>query len=139
MSKDTIKEFKGQYYFLSNFYSVEVTYNGITYKNNESAFQAQKDPQKAASFAHLESAQAKRKGRAVRLRHNWDKIKEQIMYEICLAKFTQNENLKLKLLETGDAYLEEGNDWGDKEWGVVNGKGKNKLGKILMRVREELR
>ena len=56
MSKDTIKEFKGQYYFLSNFYSVEVTYNGITYKNNESAFQAQKDPQKAASFAHLESA-----------------------------------------------------------------------------------
>lgn len=61
------------------------------------------------------------------------------MYEICLAKFTQNENLKLKLLETEDAYLEEGNDWGDKEWGLVNGNGKNKLGKILMRIRDELK
>lgn len=139
MNKKTIKEFKGQYYFLSNYYNAEVTYNGITYKNNEAAFQAQKDPKKTSSFAHLDPSQAKRKGRSVKLRHNWDKIKEQIMYEICLAKFTQNENLKLKLLETEDAYLEEGNDWGDKEWGLVNGNGKNKLGKILMKIRDELK
>lgn len=61
------------------------------------------------------------------------------MYEICLAKFSQNENLKARLLETGDKHLEEGNTWGDKIWGTVNGEGENNLGKILMRVRAELR
>ena len=43
------------------------------------------------------------------------------------------------MIETGDEYLEEGNTWGDRIWGTVNGKGQNNLGKILMRVREELR
>lgn len=61
------------------------------------------------------------------------------MYEICLAKFSQNEELKIKLLATGDEHLEEGNTWGDRIWGTVNSKGQNHLGKILMRVREELR
>lgn len=61
------------------------------------------------------------------------------MYEICMAKFTQNEDLKEKLLATGNDILEEGNTWGDKVWGTVNGVGENKLGKILMKVREELR
>ena len=60
------------------------------------------------------------------------------MYEIVLAKFSQNEYLKRRLLETGNALLIEGNDWGDTYWGVCNGRGKNKLGKILMRVRTEL-
>lgn len=55
---------------------------------------------------------------------------------IVLAKFEQNENLKEKLINTGDAYLEEGNDWGDKIWGTVNGNGSNLLGQILMRIRE---
>lgn len=61
------------------------------------------------------------------------------MYEICKAKFTQNEDLKAKLLATGNDILEEGNTWGDRVWGTVNGVGENRLGKILMRVREELR
>jgi predicted NAD-dependent protein-ADP-ribosyltransferase YbiA (DUF1768 family) len=54
-------------------------------------------------------------------------------------KFTHDAKLRQKLLATGDAILEEGNDWGDQVWGVVNGVGKNRLGKILMKVREELR
>ena len=61
------------------------------------------------------------------------------MYEICKAKFTQNEDLKEKLLATGNDILEEGNTWGDRVCGTVNGVGENRLGKILMRVREELR
>lgn len=61
------------------------------------------------------------------------------MYEIVKAKFTQNEDLKQRLLETGDMYLEEGNTWGDRTWGTINGKGQNRLGKILMKVREELK
>lgn len=61
------------------------------------------------------------------------------MYEICKAKFSQNTELKKRLLSTGNEHLEEGNTWGDKIWGTVNGVGENRLGKILMRIREELR
>lgn len=61
------------------------------------------------------------------------------MYEICKAKFTQHKDLAEKLLETGDEELVEGNKWNDTYWGVCNGKGKNQLGKILMRIREELK
>lgn len=61
------------------------------------------------------------------------------MYEICKAKFSQNEELRNRLIETGDEHLEEGNTWGDRIWGTVNGIGENRLGKILMRVREKLK
>lgn len=136
-----IKEFRGKYYFLSNFSNAPVEYNGITYLNNEAAFQSMKtmNIRKREQFANLDPSTAKRKGRNVILRNDWEKVKEQIMYEICKNKFSQNEDLKIKLLETGDQYLEEGNTWGDKEWGTYKGVGKNKLGKILMRVRDELR
>lgn len=136
-----IKEFRGKYFFLSNFYEAPVTWQGITYDNNESAFQSAKvfDEKIRKSFAHLAPSMAKRKGRHVLLRHDWEKVKDDIMFEICLAKFSQNENLKQKLLDTGNEYLEEGNTWGDTYWGTVNGKGKNKLGKTLMKVRECLK
>ena len=61
------------------------------------------------------------------------------MKDIVLAKFTQNQFLKEKLLATGDAYLIEGNTWGDRVWGQVNGVGQNRLGKILMEVRDMLK
>ena len=61
------------------------------------------------------------------------------MLEIVRSKFKQNKDLAKKLIETGDAYLEEGNWWGDKIWGVCNGEGENRFGKILMQVREELK
>jgi len=63
------------------------------------------------------------------------------MEEIVRAKFTQNECLREMLLATGDAVLEEGNTWNDTFWGVhlKNGQGQNHLGRILMKVREELR
>ncbi|NWN81082.1 NADAR family protein, partial [Bacillus sp. (in: firmicutes)] len=48
-------------------------------------------------------------------------------------------HLKNKLLQTGESILIEGNTWGDKIWGVCNGVGENKLGKILMKVRNELK
>jgi ribA/ribD-fused uncharacterized protein len=140
-NKTMIKEFRGQYYFLSNFYNAKVTWEGITYLNNESAFQSAKvtDFDTRLKFANLDPSSGKRKGRHVQLRHGWDNIKFDIMYEIVKAKFTQNEDLKAKLLATGDKELQEGNTWNDKIWGVCNGKGQNHLGKILMRVREELR
>ena len=72
------------------------------------------------------------------MRSDWEEVKNKVMYEIVLAKFTQNSDLKEKLLATGDEHLEEGNTWGDTIWGTVDGVGENRLGKILMRVRDEL-
>ena len=63
------------------------------------------------------------------------------MEDIVRAKFTQNQELKQQLIGTGDAYLEEGNTWHDTCWGVdlKTGEGQNHLGKILMKVRQELK
>lgn len=136
-----INSFTGKYFFLSNFYEAPVKWKGITYRNNESAFQSAKvlDKTLRKEFSNLDPSSAKRKGRQVKLRPGWDEIKFDIMYDICYEKFSQNEDLKIKLLDTGEEHLEEGNNWGDKIWGTVKGKGQNLLGKILMEVREELR
>lgn len=135
-----IKEFKGDYHFLSNFYSMPVTFEGITYRNNEAAFQAMKckDISKRIEFSDLNPSAAKKKGRRVELREDWEEVKTNIMYEIVKAKFYQSIVLKELLLQTGNTYLEEGNTWGDRVWGTVNGQGENRLGKILMEVRREL-
>lgn len=133
-----IKKFEGEYRFLSNFSNHPVTYGRLSYPNAEAAFHAQKCPERAKEFCHLNPSQAKRLGRRVSLRPDWEKVKDDIMYDILWRKFTQNPELKKALLETGDAHLEEGNNWGDKYWGTVNGVGKNKLGKLLMKLRKEL-
>lgn len=134
-----ISSFRGQYFFLSNYFPAPVTYQGITFQNSEAAFQAMKCPSMAAQFAALPPDKAKKFGRTVQLRGDWESVKEQIMYDICLAKFTQNIDLCRMLVATGDSELIEGNTWNDKCWGVCYGEGENKLGKILMRIREELR
>ena len=139
----TIDSFRGKYYFLSNFFPAEVTYNGLTYQNNEAAFQAQKtySKEERIEFTTLEPKDAKRRGRRVRLRRDWEQVKDRIMEEIVRAKFSQNEELKEQLLATGDAQLVEGNRWNDCYWGIDirSGVGENHLGKILMKVRSELR
>jgi ribA/ribD-fused uncharacterized protein len=74
----------------------------------------------------------------VSLRKDWEQVKYDIMLDIVRAKFSQNPEIKEKLIATGNTPLEEGNTGGDRIWGTVNGKGANNLGKILMKVREEL-
>lgn len=90
-------------------------------------------------FHEFRSIICKETGRRVQLRSDWEEAKYNVMYEIVKAKFTQNLDLKTKLLETDNQHLEEGNTWGDKIWGTVNGVGENNLGKILMRVRGEIK
>lgn len=135
-----INNFRGDYFFLSNFYIAPVTYADITYTSNEAAFQAQKlaDPERRIEFGGLNPSEAKKLGRHVPLRPDWEEVKIGIMYQIVTAKFMQNPALRLRLQATGSAQLEEGNTWGDTFWGRVNGIGQNHLGKILMQVRSEL-
>lgn len=137
---NTIDKFRGEYYYLSNFYDVDLVYNGIRYSNSESAFQAQKtlDNDIKVKFSSKSGKAAKSLGKSVKLREDWELIKDNIMYEVCLQKFLQNKNILDKLLSTGDAELIEGNLHGDRYWGVCKGTGQNKLGKILMRIRSEL-
>lgn len=139
--KKVIDSFDLEYNFLSNFYPCSVTYKGITYQSSEAAFHAQKtlDIHERVKFIRLNPSQSKKAGRALQLRDDWEEVKYQIMYDIVLQKFVQNEWIQQKLLATDDAELIEGNWWGDTYWGVCKGVGENNLGKILMDVREYLR
>lgn len=136
-----INKFRGDYNFLSNFYSVPITWEGITYPSTEAAFQAAKtlDMNDRARFSFMYPAEAKKAGYSVKLREDWDQIKYKIMYDICKIKFSKYPTLKGRLLETGNEYLEECNTCNDRTWGTVDGIGMNCLGKILMRIRDELR
>ena len=135
-----IRQFRGDFFFLSNFYNCPVAYKQLTYTNNEAAFQAQKcvSDTERIQFTKLSPSEAKRLGRRVSLRKDWEDVKVSIMEEVVRAKFTQNAELADKLLATGDAHLEEGNTWGDRVWGTVNDIGANQLGIILMKIRDEI-
>ena len=141
MNQSKISNFKGEYAFLSNFYEAQVNIDGIIYKNSEAAFQAQKcrDQNERLRFTEMTALEAKRFGKKVNLRPDWEKEKVNIMRGIVFTKFDQHPELAQKLLETGDTYLEEENTWGDQFWGTVNGKGANYLGHILMETRETLK
>lgn len=132
-----IDNFKGEYGFLSNFQPCKVIYNGVEFDNAEAAFQAQKCPNRISDFIGIPASTAKSLGRRYPLRSDWEEVKDKIMYEVVDAKFSQNEWLKEKLLQTGNAYLIEGNTWHDYYWGYCNGRGKNKLGIILMALRDK--
>ena len=132
-----------QYRFLSNFYEAKVEYCGLVYGSNEAAFQAQKCiiEEEKIPFTAYDPGKSKGVGRRVQLRPDWEEVKVGLMEEIVRAKFTQNPELAAKLLATGDKVLVEGNHWGDTYWGVDThtGQGENRLGKILMEIREELK
>lgn len=134
-----ITSFRGKYAFLSNFYECDVPFNGTIYRSAESAFQAQKCPEYAKEFQLLSAKEAKAISRKIKLRSDWDQVRTSIMYQIIYSKFYYNEELRQKLLDTGDRNLIEGNTWGDTYWGVCNGIGENYLGRILMLVRDEFR
>ena len=137
-----ISSFFDQYRFLSNFYMAPIELGDIEYPSSEHAFQAAKTKDKKIrkKIARQPTArQAKQLGRAVELREDWEERKVNIMYRILFAKFNQHKDLREKLFATGDAELVEGNTWGDMYWGVCGGNGENKLGKLLMLLREELR
>ena len=132
-------QFRKQYYFLSNMCpcSLGVAINGKIYKFTcvEAAFQAHKCPERADEFENIDSHTAKKLGRRVPLRADWEQVKDQIMLNLVTAKFMQNPDLHRRLRDIKGEITEE-NTWGDTYWGVCNGIGENHLGKILMQVRD---
>jgi ribA/ribD-fused uncharacterized protein len=139
----TIEDFHAPgYEFLSNFYPCDVVHYGLRFGNAEAAFQASKCAYESDRFAFMpfNGAQAKRRGKRVALRRDWETVKVRVMKEVVREKFTQNPDLAAKLLSTESAVLCEKNTWHDTFWGVdMNGNGDNHLGKILMEIRDELR
>jgi len=134
-----INRFDKEYSFLSNFYSSPIWDDGIVYPTVEHYFQAMKtlDPNQRRTISMAATPGiAKRMGRKVQLRKDWEQVKEHYMLFALRQKFL-DPTLKERLLATGDTYLEEGNTWHDTYWGVCNGVGENRLGYLLMQVREE--
>lgn len=142
---DVIKFYseKGDYGQFSNFALYSIKLKGKVWKTSEHYFQAQKfsgteyeekirkaaSPMKAAELGRT---------RKVKIRKNWDNIKDNVMYEALKAKFTQHSELKEFLLNTDDKILIEHTE-NDTYWGDGgNGNGKNRLGKLLMKLRDNL-
>lgn len=141
--REAIDSFTGENFYLSNFYELNagVVYDGVEYPTTEHAYQAAKTLNAAERLKIRDCATpaaAKKLGRKVELRWGWDDIKTGVMYQLLQGKFMRHVSLAMKLFETEDAYLEEGNNWGDIIWGTVNGKGENYLGRLLMVVRDEI-
>ena len=137
-----IIQFRGEYRFLSNSYYSSIAVDGEAYPTVEHAYQAAKctTPVERARVRNCNTpGDAKRLGKRVVLRSDWDDIKIRIMHELLRLKFKRGTDLAARLLATGDVELIEGNDWGDTFWGVCRGHGSNHLGKLLMAVRKELR
>lgn len=153
-----IEQFRGPHAWLSNFYPVKVKFEGLTYSTVEHAYQAAKtiDPQARLWLSHsLVPGEAKRMGKRLVLRPDWEAVKLAVMKTLLRQKF-QDSYLRQCLIDTGDAELVEGNWWGDRFWGKVifgkdgpatyrrtdvgeDGGGLNHLGRLLMQIREEVR
>jgi ribA/ribD-fused uncharacterized protein len=139
-----ISEFQDKYRFLSNFWPCSIKFSECLpepfdiFPSSEHVFQAMKCDNNAEriSIRNAETAgKAKRLGRKIKMRNDWDQIKNDVMFAVLKAKFDQHPDLAELLLSTGEEELVEGNDWGDTYWGVCNGEGHNHLGKMLMKIR----
>jgi ribA/ribD-fused uncharacterized protein len=144
-----INKFKGEYSFLSNFEPVIIFWKGIKFQSVEHAYVASKslDPKfwdKISKMGPKTAGKAKIIGSTITKRKDWKNVSLQLMEDFLRQKFSY-ERFKTKLLSTGNQYLEEGNYWHDNFYGNCICKdcskieGKNMLGKLLMKIREELK
>jgi len=135
---------KGNRGEFSNFALYPIKLDDKIWPTTEHYFQAQKFENSSykdkirKSLSPMKAAELGR-SRQMKIKRNWDRIKDNIMYDAVFAKFTQHPELTDLLLQTNDAIIIEHTE-NDSYWGDGgNGKGKNKLGKILMKVRSKLR
>lgn len=152
-SFESIRFFRGDYDFLSNFHPCELTVSDLPWPTAEHLFQACK----TFDFTHQEHVrlaptpgEAKKRGRAVAIRWDWEQVKDQTMKGIVTIKFPRDpaNTMTMQLLTTGRRKLIEGNWWHDQYWGDCycdrpgrpncRTPGRNRLGVLLMRRRAEL-
>ncbi len=128
------------FFELSNFYRSPFTLDGKSWQTVEHYFQAQKFTDlnyKEQIRSASSPTEAKHLGqtRSIRIRDDWEDVKENMMYDALCAKFSQNSKLRELLMLTGEERLEEDSPK-DKYWGRL---GKNRLGVLLMKLRRQLR
>jgi ribA/ribD-fused uncharacterized protein len=137
---ETIGPFRDEWFFLSNFFPCSVSFERVLYETVEHAFQAAKtlDVTLRRTIRNAKSpGAAKRLGRSIAVRDDWDSIKDEVMLTLLRSKFSR-EDLAAMLRETAPRPLIEVNDWGDTYWGVCDNVGENRLGRLLERVRSEV-
>jgi ribA/ribD-fused uncharacterized protein len=145
---EKIESFSGENRFLSNFWPVQVEFDGEIYPSTEQAYKAAKTLDKDAR-AKIRGFLPNRKELekeimevldSVTIRPDWsDSMRLEVMEKLLVQKFDgRDSELQRKLIDTGNAELIEGNHWGDTFFGVCDGVGENHLGKILMKVRDSL-
>lgn len=129
------------YAFLSNFHPSTIWVDGKSYPTVEHAYQSCKtlsEESREIIRKSKDPAIAKKLGRGVEMRLDWDIVKEGLMRDFIRKKF-ESPFLADLLLKTGDAELVHCNSWNDRVWGICRGSGQNLLGKILMEIRHELK
>lgn len=142
---EPITSFQGEYRWLSNFHTTHIQYDGRWYRSVEHAYQAGKtfDLEIRQKIMEGSAGEAKRIGRNIPLRADWEQEKLHIMSVLLHRKF-EISDLRALLLETKDAHIIEGNTWRDKFWGAIwdlekeTWDGMNHLGIMLMNIRTEL-
>jgi ribA/ribD-fused uncharacterized protein len=118
-----------------------VRFEGREYPSTEHAYQAAKtldEVERTNIRLRPDPADAKKYGRRLTVREDWEDVKLQVMEELLYEKFTRHSSFRRRLFTTFPHKLVEGNWWEDTFWGVCNGKGLNHLGRLLMEVRETL-
>lgn len=137
--------FRGPTKWLSNFWPADIKFEGLIYPANENAFQAAKFPQEERlKFTVCNPREAKEMGKTtpmseLRLKEWMGGLRDMVMLQVNMEKYRAHEILRNTLIATGNAYLEETNNWGDRYWGVCGGEGENMLGRILMELRTHLK
>ena len=127
----------------SNFAEYPIRIDGEIWPTTEHYFQAQKFEDGAyrqrirKARSPMEAARMGR-DRKMKLRRDWESVKVSVMHAALVAKFRQHDDLRALLLSTGDAKLVEHTE-NDDYWGDGgDGRGRNMLGQLLMRVRAAL-
>ena len=132
------------YGFLSNMYLAEMMVDGKPWPSAEHYYQAQKFTHVPAVYQAICNAKTGNETRELAKTHkserrnDWDAVKEDLLLTTMKLKFTENAEMRQKLLGTGDAYLQKSVP-DDPFWGVLpDGTGQNRMGQMLMGIRAEL-
>ena len=135
--------YEGEFYSFSNFSSFAIEWKGKLWMTSEHVYQSEKfdDEGLKEEIRMTRSAHDSKKVAGKnkdKYRKNWDEIKLNVMEEILREKIKQHPYVMKKLIDSGDREIIE-DSWRDDYWGWgPNKDGQNNLGKIWMKLREEL-